>query len=118
MIAEIRSEICDGYRERLIMDPPSVMFWMKKEEKMVPNGFRPPRKVAAMPLKPMPGTEVWVTDHCMYPDRNMNAAPMPARPPPMVSLKIPAVSYNCFVIFLLNRTTSTFKRRIIRSELL
>ena len=38
------------------MEPPSVMDWMKKDAKIVPIGFRPPKKVAAIPLKPMDGT--------------------------------------------------------------
>ena len=40
-----------------------------RHEKMVPMGCSPPRNVAAMPLKPIPGTEDWVTDHCSYPVR-------------------------------------------------
>ena len=38
--------------------------WMKNEEKIVPTGFRPPRNVAAMPLKPMAGTEEEEHCHC------------------------------------------------------
>ena len=40
------------------------MCWMKNEAKIVPIGFRPPRNVAAMPLKPMAGTELAVHCHC------------------------------------------------------
>ena len=36
-----------------------------------------------MPLKPMPGTEDCVTDHCSYPVRYRNAAPIPAKAPPI-----------------------------------
>ena len=35
-----------------------------EEEKIVPIGFRPPRNVAAMPLKPIAGTELAVHCHC------------------------------------------------------
>ena len=55
---------------------------------MVPRGFRPPRKAAAMPLKPMPGMEDWVHCHCSNPVRNSMAAPIPARPPAMAMVKI------------------------------
>ena len=39
------------------------------EEKMDAMGLRPPRKAAAMPLKPMPGTDDWVTDQSSKPVR-------------------------------------------------
>ena len=61
---------------------------MKKEEKIVPIGFNPPRNVAAIPLKPIPGTDDCVTDHCSYPERKKNAAPIPARAPPIKSVRI------------------------------
>ena len=55
---------------------------------MVPMGFSPPRKAAAMPLNPMAGTEDWVHCHCSNPVRYSVAAPMPARPPAMTMVRI------------------------------
>ena len=55
---------------------------------MAPMGFSPPRKAAAMPLKPMAGTADWVHCHCSKPERNSMAAPMPARPPEMAMVRI------------------------------
>ena len=55
---------------------------------MVPMGLSPPRKAAAMPLKPMAGTEDWVHCHCSNPVRNSMAAPMPASPPAMAIVRI------------------------------
>ena len=61
---------------------------MKYEEKIAPMGFSPPRKAAAMPLKPMAGTADCVTCHCSNPVRNSVAAPMPARPPAMAMVRM------------------------------
>ena len=85
---EIRLEISAGYTCLFSWAPPSVMCWMKKEEKMAPMGCRPPRKAAAMPLKPMAGTLAWVTAHCSKSDRYSIAAPMPARPPAMAMVSM------------------------------
>ena len=64
MMAEIRSETCAQYMVLSTYAPPMVICWMKKEARIVPIGFRPPRKAAAMPLKPMAGTEDWLHCHC------------------------------------------------------
>ena len=61
---------------------------MKKDAKMVPKGFRPPRNAAAMPLKPMPGTEEVEHCHCSYPVRYSMAAPIPARAPEMTKVRM------------------------------
>ena len=55
---------------------------------MLPMGFRPPRKAAAMPLKPMPGTEDWLHCHCSNPVRNSSAAPSPASAPAMTIVRM------------------------------
>ena len=64
MTAAIRSEIWAQYMVLSTYAPPAVMCWIKKEARMVPMGCRPPRNAAAMPLKPMPGTEEEVHCHC------------------------------------------------------
>ena len=64
MTAAIRSEICAQYMVLSTYAPPAVMCWMKKEARMVPMGCSPPRNAAAIPLKPMPGTEEAVHCHC------------------------------------------------------
>ena len=57
MSAEIRSEICAQYMLLSTYAPPAVICWIKNEASTVPMGFNPPRKAAAMPLKPIEGTE-------------------------------------------------------------
>ena len=64
MMEEIRSEICAQYRDLSTYAPPAVMCWMKKDASTVPRGFSPPKKAAAMPLKPMAGTEEVEHCHC------------------------------------------------------
>ena len=64
MSAEIRSEICAQYMLLSTYAPPAVICWIKNEAKIEPMGFRPPRKAAAMPLKPMAGTEEEEHCHC------------------------------------------------------
>ena len=54
---------------------------MKNAERMLPRGFRPPRKATAMPLKPMAGTAAMVVSHSSMPVRYSNPAPMPAKAP-------------------------------------
>ena len=83
IIAEIKSDICEGYIFLSRYEPPLVMCWIKYDANTVPIGSSPPRNVAAIPLNPMLGTDDWVTDHCSYPVRNRNAAPHPANAPPM-----------------------------------
>ena len=61
---EIRSEIWAQYILLSTYAPPAVICWMKKEAKIAPKGFRPPRKAAAMPLKPIPGTDEVEHCHC------------------------------------------------------
>ena len=46
---------------------PLVYRGMKKEERIEPMGFRPPRNAAAMPLKPIAGTEEMVVSHSSIP---------------------------------------------------
>ena len=62
MIEDIRSEIWEQYILLSTYAPPTVICWIKYEEKMEPMGFSPPRKAAAMPLKPMAGTADWPQD--------------------------------------------------------
>ena len=58
IMADIRSDICAQYMDRSRFEPPSVMCWIKYDENMAPMGLSPPRKAAAIPLKPIAGTEV------------------------------------------------------------
>ena len=57
MTEEMKSDTWEQYMVLSTKAPPLVICWMKKEAKMAPMGCRPPRKAAAMPLKPMAGTE-------------------------------------------------------------
>ena len=88
MIADIKSEICEGYAFLSRYDPPLVICCIKYEANIVPMGSSPPRNVAAIPLKPIPGTDDCVTDHCSYPVRKRKAAPIPASAPPIKSVRI------------------------------
>ena len=66
---------------------------------MAPMGFRPPRKAAAMPLKPMAGTEDWVHCHCSKPVRKKAPAPKPARPPAMAMVRM-MLRFSCIPQYL------------------
>ena len=55
---------------------------------MAPTGCSPPRKAAAMPLKPMLGRDDRAHSHCSNPLRYKNAAPIPARAPAITMVRI------------------------------